>query len=460
MTSALRTVLLIEDHEATRVTLAGVLSRENWKVSAVASAGAAYERLRGEEFDLVLTDLRLPDGDGMDVLAETKRLSPDTPVILVTGHGSEEIAVKAIQAGAFNYLTKPVDLNRLRAELEGACRWRGMRVENAELQQELLTHRRSDGELIGVSPAIRRIKDLVEQVGPAQATILITGDSGVGKEVVACALQSVSKRSHKPFVKINVAALPRELLESELFGHEKGAFTGALRTKKGRFELADGGTMFLDEIAECPPSVQVKLLRVLQEQAFERVGGTDTIRTDVRLICATNRDLKAEMAAERFRQDLYFRINVVMIHIPPLRERMEDLDALLPHFLKMFPDDNGRVRQFSKDALETMRRHSWPGNVRELRNAVEHSCLLTNSEEIPLDALPEDVRVGAGGVPFLESGSGPTQRFSLDLTMAEVEKRFILAVYDDSDRNKTVAAKRLGIGLKTLYRKLLGYGVE
>ena len=477
-----RTVLLVEDHENTRITLAGVIEREGCKVVSAASAAAGRDKLREEEFDLVITDVRLPDGDGMELLDETKRLSAGSPVIIITGHGSEEMAVQAMKKGAFNYLSKPLDLNRLRAEIEGALRWRKVQIENAELQQELLTRRRGDSELVGVSGAIQKIKDKIRQIGPTDANILITGESGVGKEVVAGALQAASERAGKPFVKVNVAALPRELLESELFGHERGAFTSAVRMRKGRFELADGGTLFLDEIAECPLEVQVKLLRVLQEQEFERVGGSETIRTDVRMIFATNRDLKTEMANGRFRQDLYFRINVIQIPVPPLRERREDIDVLAAHFLREFNAKQGRVKTFSSRVTELLHTYDWPGNVRELRNAIEHACLLSPENDIQPPALPEDVlaranpafdaghtaystpgnsyprpalRDGKQGEPRLDSH---IMELPLDMKLQEVEKRFILAVYEKAKGNKTLAAKMLGIGLKTLYRKLVAYG--
>ena len=467
-----RTVLLVEDHETTRITLAGVIEREGCKVTAVASAGAAREKLREEEFDLVITDLRLPDGDGMEILEETKRLSAGSPVILITGHGSEETAVQAMKKGAFNYLSKPIDLNRIRAELETALRWRRVQVETAELQQELLTRRRGDSELVGVSPIIQKIKDKIRQIGPTDATILLTGESGVGKEVVAGALQAASLRAGKPFVKVNVAALPRELLESELFGHERGAFTSAVRMRKGRFELSDGGTLFLDEIAECPPEVQVKLLRVLQEQEFERVGGTETIRTDVRMIFATNRDLKIEMANGRFRQDLYFRINVIQISVPPLRERREDIDVLVPHFLREFISKQGRIKTLLPQTQELLRRYDWPGNIRELRNAMEHAYLLSPGSEIHPDALPEDILARTGVAlpsgPFsspalsgtVASVNNQALTVPLSMKLGDVEQHFILAVYEKAKGNKTLAAKMLGIGLKTLYRKLLKYGID
>ena len=458
-----RSILLVEDHETTRITLAGVIEREGCKVTAVASAGAAREKLREEEFDLVITDLRLPDGDGMDLLGEAKRLSAGTPVILITGHGSEETAVQAMKQGAFNYLAKPIDLHRLRAELDAALRWRAVQLQTAELQQEVLTRRRGDSDLLGVSEAIQKIKEKIRQIGPTHATILLSGESGVGKEVVAGALQAASDRAGKPFVKVNVAALPRDLLESELFGHERGAFTSALRLRKGRFELADGGTMFLDEIAECPPEIQVKLLRVLQEQEFERVGGVETIRTDVRLICATNKDLKKEMAEKRFREDLYFRINVIQIQIPPLREHREDIEVLAAHFLRQHALAGGRTMTLAPSVQEALKRYHWPGNVRELKNAIEHACLLSSGTEVRPDTLPDDV-LAREGAPFAQASlavpaSGHGLLLPLELTLDEVERRYILALYEKAKGNKTLAAKLLGIGLKTLYRKLVKYGV-
>jgi DNA-binding NtrC family response regulator len=459
-----RAVLLVEDHETTRVTLAGVVEREGCKVTAVASAGAAREKLREEEFDVVVTDLRLPDGDGMDLLAEARRLSPGTPVILVTGHGSEETAVQAIKQGAFNYLAKPIDLHRLRAELESALRWRAAQVQAAELQQEVLTRRRGDSEIVGISPAIQRIKERIRQIASTHATILLSGESGVGKEVVAGAIQAASDRAGKPFVKVNLAALPRDLLESELFGHERGAFTTAVRTRKGRFELADGGTMFLDEIAECPPETQVKLLRVLQEQEFERVGGNETIRVDVRLICASNKDLKRELAEKRFREDLYFRINVIHLPIPPLRERREDIEVLVPHFLRQLALREGGAKTVTPAIMEALRQYDWPGNVRELRNAIEHAWLLSPSDQIGPDSLPEDLtpRAGSAAAPPALPGPaappGESLSFPLAARMDDVERRFILAVYEKANQNKTAAARSLGIGLKTLYRKLIKYG--
>jgi DNA-binding NtrC family response regulator len=362
----------------------------------------------------------------------------------------------------------------MRAELEAALRWRQAQLETAELQQEVLTRRRGDSDLVGVSPGIQKVKEKVRQIAATHATVLLTGESGVGKEVVAGAIQAASDRAGKPFVKVNVAALPRDLLESELFGHERGAFTSAVKARKGRFELADGGTIFLDEIAECPPEVQVKLLRVLQEQEFERVGGSETIRVDVRLICATNKNLKKEMSEGRFREDLYFRINVIQIQIPPLRERKDDIEVLVPHFLRQFSIREGRSKTINPAALQLMQRYDWPGNVRELRNAIEHAWLLSPGDELQADALPDELLAKVGAAPAAPSTAVASTLgkmgiavpaagdnnivLPLDLPMEEVEKRFILAVYEKCRKNKTLTHKVLGIGLKTLYRKLVKYG--
>jgi DNA-binding NtrC family response regulator len=324
---------------------------------------------------------------------------------------------------------------------------------------------------------MKPVFDLINQVADTDCVVLLRGESGTGKELVADAIHRRSARATRPFIKVNCAALTETLLESELFGHERGSFTGALEQHKGRFELADGGTLFLDEIAECPPEVQVKLLRVLQEQEFERVGGTDTIRTDVRMIFATNRDLKTEMAGGRFRQDLYFRINVIQIPVAPLREHPEDIEVLVPHFLREFNTKMERLKTISPEAMQVLRRYAWPGNVRELRNAVEHAYLLTPGDLLKAEALPEDIlekaggpaalalaRGGVGGAPGAaasqdgDAAEGGKLMVPLSLKLEDVEQRFILAVYAQAKGNKTLAARMLGIGLKTLYRKLVKYG--
>ncbi|HTL53527.1 MAG TPA: sigma-54 dependent transcriptional regulator [Planctomycetota bacterium] len=476
------TVLVVDDHEATRASLREVLERQSLACVEAGSRHEAFEALRNQDFDLVITDLRLPDGDGFEVLLETKRLSPTTPVAVVTGYGNEQIAVDAIKKGAQDYLTKPIDLNRLRAVITSGLARRRLELENLDLQRRL-GEKSGLAAIIGVSPAMQKIRDMIRQVGPTNATILITGENGSGKEVVAAALQALSDRARNAFIKVNMAGMPPTLIESELFGHERGAFTGAHRLRKGRFELADGGTLFLDEIGELPVEIQVKLLRVLQSREFERVGGSTTIKTDVRLICATNRNLDEAIKEGHFRSDLYYRINVIRIHVPPLRERPEDVPDLVQHFLTQFPTREGGVRQLTERAMSALRAYAWPGNVRELRNFVERICLFTPGSLIDWEHLPDEVRAqvgerpaaagGAAGAPVTAISSGAPSVASpapggqpgplvlpLDLDMNEVEKRYILAILTDCDWNKTHAAKRLKIGLKTLYRKISAYGLD
>ncbi|MGH7143882.1 MAG: sigma-54-dependent transcriptional regulator [Planctomycetota bacterium] len=495
------TVLVVDDHEGTRATLKEVLERQSLNCVEAATRHQAFEALRNEDFDLVITDLRLPDGDGFEVLLETKRLSPTTPVAVVTGYGSEQIAVDAIKKGAHDYLTKPIDLNRLKAVITSGLARRRLELENLDLQRRL-GEKSGLAAIIGTSSAMNRIREMIKQVGPTNATILLTGENGVGKEVVASALQALSDRARNAYIKVNMAGMPPTLIESELFGHERGAFTGAHRLRKGRFELADGGTLFLDEIGELPVEIQVKLLRVLQSREFERVGGSTTIKADVRLICATNRNLEEAIKEGQFRSDLYYRINVIRIHIPPLRERREDVPQLIQHFLIQFPTREGAVRQVTDRAMNALKAYDWPGNVRELRNFVERICLFTPGTLIDWEHLPEEVKsqavaptgsgttaaqmasVGAGaaggsgmsglngaggvgaaagagtaGAPGAEAVNGQLV-LPLSLDMNEVEKRYILAILTDCDWNKTHAAKRLKIGLKTLYRKISAYGLE
>ncbi len=455
------TVLLVEDHETTRLTLAEIMAREGYKVKGAATASEAMKAMREEEFDLVVTDLKLPDGDGLSVLDECKRLSPYTPVVLVTGHGSEEVAVQAMKHGAQDYLPKPLDLNRLKAVMEAAFRVRALHLENLSLQQEL-SKRKAEADLIGNSPAIEKVRQIIRQVAPTNATVLLTGETGVGKEVAAGSIVAQSERSLKPFRKINIAAMPRELVEAELFGYERGAFTGAFKMKKGHFEMADGGTLFLDEIGEMPVEIQVKLLRVLQEQAFERVGGTQTIHTDVRLICSTNRDLEKACREGHFREDLYYRINVIHIHIPPLRERREDIPALAKHFLWQFRGLGGQAKELTPRAMEVLTAYDWPGNVRQLRNVIERACLLCPKPEIDVAFIDEKV-VRVAGRAFAQGAAregvaAGANIIPLGRTLEEVEKDYILATLRELGGNKTKAAKQLGIGLKTLYRKLEKYG--
>jgi DNA-binding NtrC family response regulator len=453
-------ILIVDDHESTRETLKDVVAKAGNKPVLAKNGAEAFSQMQGHDVDIVLTDLRLPDTDGMDIMERVKRDMPGVPVILITAHGSEDVAVSAMKRGATDYLPKPLDLNRLRAVLEGAGRIRDIYLENIGLHREL-DSRRALGEIVGDSAAIRAIKEQIRQVAPTNATVLIQGENGTGKELVANAIYASSDRAGKPFVKVAVAALPRDLLESELFGHERGSFTGAHKQRKGRFELASGGTLFLDEIGTMPIETQIKLLRVLQEREFERVGGSETIRSDIRLISASNEDLEQAMAELRFRQDLYFRINVIHIKLPPLRERQDDVPLLVKSFVNEFPARDGSVKEVSQDAMGALQQHPWPGNVRELHNLIERLCITASRQRIELSDLPATIR-GAAAAPVVPAA--PAAGISFDslagVPLEELEKRAIAATLAAESGNKTRTAKALGIGLKTLYRKIESYGIS
>jgi DNA-binding NtrC family response regulator len=424
--------------------------------------------------DAVLCDLKLPNLDGLATMELAHEKFGPVPWILITGHGSEDTAVAAIKQGAFNYLTKPVDLARLKATLESAVRLAAANRENKALRRELGYDEALD-RIVGSSLAIRHVKSLIKQVAASDASVLIEGESGTGKELVADAVHALSNRAGRPYVKINTAAIPRELLESELFGHERGAFTGAVQQKKGKFEYADTGTLFLDEIGEMPLDSQVKLLRVLQDGTFHRVGGNAPLTADVRLVCATNRNLKNEVLNNRFRMDLYFRLNVVNIHVPPLRERREDIPLLAKSFLDRLNRRHHQAKELSEGLLQALRRQDWPGNVRELENTIEKIYVLSPGRVMEAEGYaPEPQQAFAaagGGTAALPSYAGdyaarpaPTAddaiRLLVGLPVDEVEKRLILATLAHCGGNKSKAARQLQIGLKTLYRKLESYGVK
>ncbi|MBP5233967.1 MAG: sigma-54-dependent Fis family transcriptional regulator [Planctomycetes bacterium] len=437
-------ILLIDDHAAIRETLTEVLTDCGHSVVCAENQTKALAHLAQRPFDLVLTDLMLPDGSGMEILAESKKLYPATPVVLVTGHGSIENAVEATRLGAYEYLTKPVDLNKLRVIVKNA-------LHLAELERRVENISALDA-LVGQSPAIVEVKELIKQVAYSDVTVLIEGESGTGKELVANALQAQSPRAGAPFIKVNVAALSRDLVESELFGHERGAFSGAIRQRKGRFEMADNGTLFLDEIGEMPLDMQVKLLRVLQEHELERVGGSETIPVNIRLLCATNRDLRQMVEEHRFREDLFFRINVLRIKLPPLRERgPEDIEFLARHFLQKYNARYQMEKEFSEEFLLKLRRYSWPGNVRELENTLEGAFVRAAGKVMEVGLLPEEIR-GASPVAVATGGAFPP-----GMTIDEVEKEYILSELKRCEGNKSKAAKSLNIGIKTLYRKLEAY---
>ncbi len=437
-------ILLVDDHDATRETLTELIRDLGHKVMAAPNRATAERLVEEREFNLVLTDLKLPDGTGLDVMRRLKQVYPETPVVMITGHATIDNAVEATRMGAYEYLTKPVDLNRLRIVISNALYLSSLerRVGRAGALDAIVGHSRE----------IVRVKELIKQIAATDVTVLIQGESGTGKEMAANAIQALSGRENGPFVKVNVAVLSRDLVESELFGHEKGAFSGAIRQRKGRFELADSGTLFLDEIGEMPLETQVKLLRVLQEHEFERVGGTETIPLDIRLICATNLDLKKRVAEGLFREDLYFRINVVRIRMPALRERPDDIPLLAEHFRQKYAARYNLNRTFSPEVVQALRAYSWPGNVREFENAVEGAVVRSSGEVIELDCLPEETGGAVAEVDQCLALPGQT--------LADVERAYILSELHRLGGNKSGVARSLGIGLKTLYRKLEAYGEE
>ncbi|MDR0362850.1 MAG: sigma-54 dependent transcriptional regulator [Planctomycetota bacterium] len=438
-----RSILLVDDHDATRETLTEVIRDLGHTVVEAANFEEAVARIEEREYDLVLTDLKLPDGSGMDIMKRLKKIHPETPVVMITGHATIENAIDATRLGAYEYLTKPVDLKRLRVVISNA-----LYLSNLERQVQQAG---ALDAIVGHSSKIRDVKELVKQIAGTDVTVLIIGESGTGKEMAANAVQALSSRKEGPFVKVNVAVLSRELIESELFGHEKGAFSGAIRQRKGRFELADGGTLFLDEIGEMPLDSQVKLLRVLQEHEFERVGGVETLPVNIRLVCATNLDLKERVDEGKFREDLYFRINVVRIKMPPLRERHGDISLLAEHFRQKYCARYNLDRKFDPAVIALFERYSWPGNVRELENAVEGAVVRSAGQVIDVTCLPEEL---ADRPRLADSGLEP------GVPLSEIERRYILSELSRLGGNKSAVAKSLGIGLKTLYRKLEAYGEE
>jgi len=457
------TVLVVDDHETTRESLRELLEREGCEVLTAGSVEQAKERLSEADLDVVLTDLRLPDGGdrgGLEVLDRSRRADPGRPVVVFTAHGSVDTAVEAIKRGAQDYVEKPLDLRRLRQVLENAFRVRDLEVRNEELSRQL-AEAGGFGELLGQSPQMLDLAEKVRNVARTNSTVLLTGESGTGKELVANAIHRWSSRERGPLIKVHIGALPRELIESELFGYERGAFTGAARRKLGRFELADGGTLFLDEVAEMPLETQVKLLRVLETRQFERLGGTVSIKVDVRVVAATHQDLKKLVERGAFREDLFFRINVLALGLPALRDRSGDVPLLVKAFAAQFPGPDGAVKEFAPEALAALERYPWPGNVRELRNVVERLAVILPRRTVRAEDLPEEIRQAAGVRPRpAAAGSGTFAALGGKLNLAELEKQAIIAALAATGGVKKAAAGELGIGIRTLYRKMDEYGLS
>lgn len=447
--------LLIADDEKNILSgLRLAFEDEGYTVITASDGKEAWEKLQKNIVDLVITDLRMPEMDGYELLKRISSSYPTLPVIVLTGHGTIETAVETMRDGAIDFFTKPVDIDKLSLVVRKSITATELKEQNRKLSEELKKLRREKGysKIVGRSQKVVDMLRLIEQVADTRATVLITGESGTGKELVADALVALSSRSDKPFVKVHAASLSSSLLEDELFGHEKGAFTGAVSMKKGRFELADGGTIFLDEIGEIDSATQVKLLRVLQEREFERVGGEKPISVDVRVICATNRNLLEEVKKGNFREDLYYRLNVVHIEVPPLRERKEDIDLLAASFLETFnSEDKRKIEGFTPAAKKALLSYSWPGNIRELKNAIESAVVLARGKNIDKDDLPQQVR---------DSGSGARIAFDLPITLDEAERRLILETISYAKGNKTKAAELLGIGRKTISRRMQDLKIE
>ena len=447
------TILVIDDEIPQRDTMAGFLNKLNFKVLVAASGKEGLDIIKKEPVDLILTDYRMPDKNGLEVLKEAKQLNPLIEVILITAYGSVEGAVDAMKAGAADYIEKPLDLDRVEIVIQKALEKKKLASENLLLRQMLQEKHRLTG-IISSSGAMEEVINIAGRAAKSKATILLRGESGTGKELLAKAIHYASNRSNKPFIAVNCAALNENLLESELFGHEKGAFTGADKMRRGRFELADGGTLFLDEVGDIPLSIQVKLLRVLQEQNFERLGGNETINVDVRLIAATNRDLEKLIEAGDFREDLFYRLNVVNIYIPSLRQRREDIPPLVSHFVDKYAAENNKtIDGISKEALDLLMRYDYPGNIRELENIIERAIVLARGNMITTDDLPLHARME-------ENEENQPKGSSLTEMVEHFEQKLIIEALDKVDGNQSQAAKSLGIGERKLRYKLRKYKMK
>ncbi len=456
-------VLIVDDSPDIRFAMSEVLKTKGFCVESASDGQEAIDILDTRFFDIVLTDLSMPRKSGMDVLKFVTEHSPETICIIITGYGTIQGAVEALKLGAYDYLCKPIKPDEVIILIDKALEIRNLRRENKNLKKEL-KNKYGFKNIIGSSPAMKEVFSLIEKVADTDSTVLITGESGTGKELIAHAIHYASDRKDKPFIPVNCAAIPEELLESELFGHEKGAFTHAIKTRIGRFELANKGTIFLDEIGEMSPSLQVKLLRVLQERKFERVGGVKTISVDIRVVAATNKDLETEVKEGKFREDLFYRLNVIPIHIPPLRERPSDIPLLVDYFLRKYSKGKGRkVEGVSEDAMKILMKYDWPGNVRELENIIERLVILSNGKTIKKEDLPIQIieKVGAQISTALPTGEMeiPEEGLSLSEAVSNLEKTLILKALERTGGIKNRAAKLLKMNRTTLIEKMKKLGL-
>ncbi|MBI4221535.1 MAG: sigma-54-dependent Fis family transcriptional regulator [Planctomycetes bacterium] len=452
-------ILIVDDEKLMRVSLEDKLTKEGYAVNSLSNAVEGIKLLQSTNFDAVITDLRLPKIDGMDFLREIKKASPDTVVIIMTAYGSIENAVTAMKEGAYDYVTKPFSLEELTVKLQKALKHKDTIAENIMLKQRVLSQYGYDN-MIGKSEGMKRVFEIISTVSNRDTTILIQGESGTGKELTAGAIHYNSNRRDGPFIKVSCAALNKEILESELFGHEKGSFTGAIKTRRGRFELADGGTIFLDDVDDIPLEMQVKLLRVLQEREFERVGGEETIPVNVRVICATKKDLRKLVQEGGFREDLYYRLHVVTVHLPPLRERKEDIPLLVTYFIKKYAErQRVTVNSVSQETLNLLMLYNWPGNIRELENVIEHAVAFCTSDVIIPKNLPGNLIEGETPSGIFPIELSTIDSIDLQETLSEAERKLLMWAYQKTNGNQVRMSEILRIPRTTLQNKLVKYNI-
>ena len=446
-----RSILIVDDEESIRFSLKGGLEDEGYHTLLAADGEEAVQVIEKNEIDLILLDIWMPGKDGLQILEELNKDGFRPPVIIMTGHGSIDTAIRATRLGALDFIEKPLDLNKIIITINNTLHLRALEEENALLRKKA----EKDDEIVGSSPAIGKLKEQIDRAAPSDAWVLILGENGTGKELVARRLHKKSRLNKQPFVEVNCAAIPQELIESELFGHEKGAFTGATERRRGKFDLANNGTLFLDEIGDMSLPTQAKILRILQEQRFERVGGSQTIQVDVRVLTATNKDLEKEIEEGRFRQDLYYRLNVIPINVPRLVDRKEDIPELVEHFLKMYASlKGGKKKTMTEGAVKKLMQHDWPGNVRELKNIVERLVIMTPGDTITADDI----------IPLSSRSSSETDRL-IDIPLlkdarAQFEKIFIESKLKECGFNISRTADLIGVERSNLHRKIKGLGID
>jgi DNA-binding NtrC family response regulator len=448
-------ILIVDDEETQRNILSGYLQKKGFKVYSASSGNEGVDVTKNNLIDIVLSDYKMPDKTGLEVLEEVKKINPEISFVILTAYGTVENAVKAMRLGAYDYISKPVDLDELDLLIERIIETKNLKSEIQILRSQLQEKFKFDS-FISNSPKMDELLSMASRAADSKATILITGESGTGKEVLAKAIHFASSRKYKPFIAVNIPALPETLLESELFGHEKGAFTGAEKLKKGRFELADKGTIFLDEIGDVPLNIQVKLLRVLQEQKIERLGSTENIDIDVRIITATHQNLESKIKDGSFREDLFYRLNIVSINIPPLRERREDILPMIEHFINYYANENAKGKiEISKEAVDLLMKYSYPGNVRELENIIERAVVLCRDKIITLNDIPDTIKGFKKESLIRDSATG-----TLNEQVESLEKKLIYDALSQSGGNQTVAAKLLGLTERNIRYKIQKYGIK